>query len=58
MAMSAAYETRGQDTTVSWGIMGAVKRVPKSFECWTSLTYSDEGVNKVNKNEHEIVSLM
>ena len=48
MAMSAVYEMREQDTTVSWGIMGAAKRIPKDFHCWTSLTYSSEGVNNVS----------
>ena len=47
MAMSAVYETVGQNTVVNWGIMGAAKQIPKTFQCWTSLTYSGEGINRV-----------
>ena len=46
MAGSAVYGVKEEKTTSSWGVMGMVESVPKDFEYWTILHFSDQGINR------------
>lgn len=34
--------------TVSWGVMGGVKKIPKDYTCWFIAYHSEKGIKEVS----------